>query len=68
MLRGHCVGGPSAWDIEEGYEKDDTIPEICPKARHQGADADIDLEKGNWNTDWRLSKGVKAGWVGLNYH
>jgi hypothetical protein len=49
----------SNWDTQGGAELDDHVPEVLP--RRYGAEPDIEM--GGYNTDWRVSKGVKAGWI-----
>ena len=61
MLANRDGHGASSWDIEEGSEGEDHVPEIQVMPRRQGSDPDV--EKGDFNTDWRVSKGVKAGWI-----
>ncbi|THZ19006.1 hypothetical protein D6C89_07985 [Aureobasidium pullulans] len=61
MLANRDGHGASSWDIEEGSEGEDHVPEIQVMPRRQGSDPDV--EKGDYNTDWRVSKGVKAGWI-----
>jgi hypothetical protein len=49
----------SNWDVQAGAELDDHVPEVLP--RRYGVEPDIEM--GGYNTDWRVSKGVKAGWI-----
>jgi len=51
----------SNWDTQAGAERDDDVSEIHALPRRYGAEPD--LEAGGYNTDWRVSKGVKAGWI-----
>jgi hypothetical protein len=51
----------SNWDTQAGAEIDDLVPEFQAPPRRHGAEPDIEM--GGYNTDWRVSKGVKAGWI-----
>lgn len=51
----------SNWDSRAESESEDHVPEIQVLPRRLGTEPDI--ETGNYNTDWRVSKGVKAGWI-----
>jgi hypothetical protein len=51
----------SNWDIEAEAGNEDRVPEFQPPSRRYGAEPDVEL--GGYNTDWRVSKGVKAGWI-----
>ncbi|KAI5199839.1 hypothetical protein E4T42_07803 [Aureobasidium subglaciale] len=57
----HREGSTTSWDAEGGAENEDHVPEIQVLPRRHGAEPDV--ERGNYNTDWRVSKGVKAGWI-----
>ncbi|KAI5270514.1 hypothetical protein E4T47_06114 [Aureobasidium subglaciale] len=57
----HREGSATSWDAEGGAENEDHVPEIQVLPRRHGAEPDV--ERGDYNTDWRVSKGVKAGWI-----
>lgn len=51
----------SNWDTQAGAEQDDLVSEVHALPRRYGAEPDVEM--GGYNTDWRVSKGVKAGWI-----
>ncbi|KAH0022457.1 hypothetical protein KCU78_g5758, partial [Aureobasidium melanogenum] len=51
----------STWDSRAESEHEDHVSEMPVLPRKFGTGPDI--ETGNYNTDWRVSKGIKAGWV-----
>lgn len=51
----------SNWSAEAGAEQDDLVSEVHALPKRYGVEPDI--EAGGYNTDWRVSKGVKAGWI-----
>ncbi|KAI4724200.1 hypothetical protein E4T49_08091 [Aureobasidium sp. EXF-10728] len=51
----------SNWDSRADSESEDHVPEIQALPRRKASEPDVEL--GAYNTDWRVSKGVKAGWI-----
>lgn len=61
MLPARNGSAMSNWDGRAESETEDHVPEIQVLPRKLGTEPDVEM--GNYNTDWRVSKGVKAGWI-----